>query len=169
MDYKSLPKERNCILPFGAKIPGITVIALWYSQLLSNTSQNQRVRSDFYLQQPRLPLVNNGGLVAIGTDLNNILQRVGGHWSPLIQIATDVGSRWEKSEFRLFLNLQSFGAGFLSRLFPFDPGKYKYPNTVTYQQAQASAGRNSNLPCGARGKIGHQVNRCVIFWKKTFN
>ena len=30
-----------------------------------------------------------------------ILQRVSGHWSPLVQIATDVGSRWEKSEFRL--------------------------------------------------------------------
>ena len=42
------------------------------------------------------------GLVAIGTDRYHILQRVGGHWSPLIQIATDVGtcSRWEKSEFR---------------------------------------------------------------------
>ena len=46
-------------------------------------------------------LVTNGGLVAIDTDQYHILQRVGGHWSPLIQIATDVGSRWEKSEFLL--------------------------------------------------------------------
>ena len=30
--------------------------------------QNQRGRFDFYLRQPRLPLVTNGGLVAIGTD-----------------------------------------------------------------------------------------------------
>ena len=101
VDYKSLPKERNCILRFGAKIPGTTSIALWYSQLLSDAVQNQRVRSDFYLRQVRLPLVTNGGLVAIGTDRYHILQRVGGHWSPLIQIATDVGSRWEKSEFRV--------------------------------------------------------------------
>ena len=42
-----------------------------------------------------------GRLVTIGTDRYRILQRVGGHWSPLVQIATDVGSRWEKSEFRL--------------------------------------------------------------------
>ena len=32
------------------------------------------------------------------------------------------------------------------------------------KQAQSSAGRNSNLPCGTRGKIGHQINRCVMFW-----
>ena len=116
--YKSLPKKKqkqkkkkkknkkntklySAFLRFGAKIPGTISIALWYSQLLSNTVQNQRMRSDFYLRQPRLPLVTNGGLVAIGTDRYHILQRVGGHWSPLIQIATDVGSRWEKSEFRL--------------------------------------------------------------------
>ena len=68
VDYKSLPKERNCILRFGAKIPGITPIVIWYSQLLSNTVQNQSVRSEFYLRQPRLPLVTSGGLVAIGTD-----------------------------------------------------------------------------------------------------
>ena len=42
-------------------------------------------------------MVTSGGLVAIGTDRYHILQRVGGHWSPLKQIATDVGSRWEKS------------------------------------------------------------------------
>ena len=101
VDYKSLPKERNCILRFGAKIPGTTSIVLWYSQLLSNTVQNQRVRSGFYLRQPRLPLVTNGGLVAIGTDQYHILQRVGGYWSSLIQIVTDVGSCWEKSEFSL--------------------------------------------------------------------
>ena len=67
------PKERNSILRFGAKIPGTTSTALWYSQLLSNTVQNQRVRSDFYLRQPRIPLVTNGGLVAIGTDRYHIL------------------------------------------------------------------------------------------------
>ena len=135
VDYRSLPKERNCILRFGAKIPGTTSIALWYSQLLSNTVQNQRVRSDFYLRQPRLPLVTNGGLVAIGTDRYNILQRVGGHWSPLIQTATDVGWRWKVRipTLKLFLNLQSFASGFWSRLFPFGPGKYKYPYTATYQ------------------------------------
>ena len=46
-------------------------------------------------------MVTNGGLVVIGSDRYHILQRVGGHWSPLIQIATNVCSRWEKSEFRL--------------------------------------------------------------------
>ena len=100
VDYNSLPKERNCILRFGAKI-GTTSIVLRYSQLLSNTVQNQRVRSDFYLRQPRLPRVTSGGLVDIGTDRYHILRRVNGHWSPLMEIATDVGSRWEKSEFRL--------------------------------------------------------------------
>ena len=75
-----------------------------------------------------------GGLVAIGTDRYHILQRVGGHWSPLIQIATDIGSRWKKSEFR------SFGPGFWSRLFPFGPGKYKYPNTATYQTSATFQG-----------------------------
>ena len=40
VDYKSLPKKRNCILGFGAKIPGTTSLALWYSQLHSNTVQN---------------------------------------------------------------------------------------------------------------------------------
>ena len=89
------------MLRFGTKIPGTTSIVLWYSQLLANTVQNLRVRLDFYVWQPRLSLVTNGGLVAIGADRYQILQRVGGHWSPLIQIATDVGSRWEKSEFRL--------------------------------------------------------------------
>ena len=92
---QSLPRERNCILRFGAKIPGTTSVVLWYSQLLSNMMQNQRVRSDLYLRQSRLPLVTNGGLVAIGIDRYHILQRVGGHWSPLIQTATDVGSRWK--------------------------------------------------------------------------
>ena len=42
-----------------------------------------------------------GGLVAIGTNQYHILQRVGGCWSSLVQIAIDVGSHWEKSEFRL--------------------------------------------------------------------
>ena len=88
------------------------------------------VRSDFYLRQPRLALITNGDLVAIGTDRYHKLQRVGAHWSPLIQIATDVGSRWEKGlipTLKPFLNLQSFGPGFWSRLFPFGAGKYKYP------------------------------------------
>ena len=40
-------------------------------------------------------LVTNGGMVTTGADRHHILQRVGGHWSPLIQIATSVGSRWE--------------------------------------------------------------------------
>ena len=108
--WTTLPKERNCILRFGAKIPGTTSIALWYSQLLSNTVQSQRVRSDFYLRQPRLPLVTDGCMVAIGTDRYLKLQRVGGLWSPFIQIATDVGSRLGKDwipTLRLFLNLQS--------------------------------------------------------------
>ena len=45
-------------------------------------------------------------------------------------------------------------------------------NTLIQQrikQAQLSAGRNSNLSCGTRGKIGHQINRCVIFWRQFFN
>ena len=46
-------------------------------------------------------LDTNGGLVAIDTDRYHILQRVGGHWTPVVQITTNVGSRWEKSEFRL--------------------------------------------------------------------
>ena len=125
----------------------------------TNTVQNQRVRLDFYLRQPRLPLVTNGGLVVIGTDRYHILQRASGHWSPLIQIATDVGSRWEKFRIptlKLFLN---FGPGFF-RLVPANT------NTIIrrrIKQAQPSAGRNSNSPCGTRGKIGHQINRCVIF------
>ena len=131
-------------------------------------NQNQRVRSDFYLRQSRLPLVTNGGLVAIGTDRCHILQRVGGHWSPLIQIATDVGSGSEMSDFRLLsffwifkVLFPDFASG-ISRLVP--------ANTNTLirrriKQAQTSAGRNSNLPCGTRGKIGNQINPCVIFWR----
>ena len=46
-------------------------------------------------------LLPSAAKTTIGTDWYHILQRVGGHWSPLIQIATDDGSRWEKSEFRL--------------------------------------------------------------------
>ena len=123
-------------------------------------------------KQPRLPLVTNGGLIAIGTDRYHILQRVGGHWSPLTQIATNVGSCWEMSEFRLQsffwiykVLVPDFGPGF-SRLVP--------ANTNTLirrriKQAQPSVDRNSNLPCGTRGKIGHQVNRCVIFWRQFFN
>ena len=64
-------------------------------------STESTLASDFYFRQPRLPLVTNGSLVAIGTDRHHILQRVGGHWLPLVQIATDVSNRWEKSEFRL--------------------------------------------------------------------
>ena len=101
----------------------------------------------------------------------------GGHWYrsesytstgrwPLVQIATDVGSRWEKSEFRLW----SFFWIFKVLVPDFWPGfSHLVPaNTNTLirrriKQAQTSAGRNSNLPCGTRGKIGHQINRCVIF------
>ena len=115
MDYKSFPKEQNCILGFAVKIPGTTSIALWYSQLLSNIVQNQRMHLDFYLWQPRLSLVTNGGLLAIGMDQYHIHQWVGDPWSPLIQIATDIGSCWEKTEFRLQIFkvlVPEFGSGF---------------------------------------------------------
>ena len=95
-----------------------------------DNTENQCLRSDFYLRQPRLPLVTNGGLVAIGTDQYHILQRVGGHY---VTIDTNSHRCWQslgKVRILLFLNLQSFGPGFWSRLFPFGPGKYKYPNTV---------------------------------------
>ena len=115
------------------------------SQLLSNTVQNQRVRSDFYLRQARLPLVTNGGPVAIGTDRYHILQRVGGHWSPLIQLATDVGS--PNSDFKAS---SKFWFRICSRLFPFGPGKYKYPNT-------ASAQSDQRLRCALNGWLRNQA------------
>ena len=116
-----------------------------------------------------LPSVTNDGLVATGTDGYNILQRVGDHCSPLIPIATDVGSLWEESEFRIqsffwifkFL-VKDFGSGF-SCLVPANT------NTLILRrikQTKPSAGRNSNLPCDTRGKIGHQINRCVIFGRQ---
>ena len=112
-------KRTKLFLRFGAKIPRTTSTALWYTQLLSNTVQNQRGRSDFYFREPRPPLVTNVGLVAFGTDRYHILQRVGGHWPHMIQIATDVGSRWEKSEFQLLsffwifkILVPNFGPGF---------------------------------------------------------
>ena len=63
-------------LRFGTKIPGTTLIALWYSQLLSN-------KINFYFRRPRLPpLVPTGiiyfnGSVAIGTlvDVQLVLQQ----------------------------------------------------------------------------------------------
>ena len=128
--------------------------------------QNQSVLSVFYLRQPRLPLVTNGGLVAIGTDRYYILQRVGGHWSPLIQITTDLGSSWEKSEFQLEsffwifkVLIPDFGTGFSHLVLA---------NTNTLirrrtKQAQPSAGRNSNLPCGTREKIGIKLIDVLYF------
>ena len=100
------------------------------------------VRSDFYLRQPRLALITNGDLVAIGTDRYHNLQRVGAHWSPLIQIATDVGSRWEKrpnSDSKAFSESSKFWSRILVPAFP-----------VWCRQIQ--------IPCGTRGKIGHQIN-----------
>ena len=101
VDNKSLPKEWNCILRLARKFS--EALQLLYSTRSSSQTRcriNACVRTSTFGSR-NYQLVINGGLDAIGTDRYHILQRVGGHWSPLIQIATDVGSCWEKSEFRL--------------------------------------------------------------------
>ena len=68
-----------------------------------------------------------------------------GRW-PLVTIDTNSHRCWKSlgkvriPTLKLFLNLQRFGSGFWSRLFPFGPGKYKYPNTATYQTSAAFRG-----------------------------
>ena len=92
-----------------------------------------------------------------------------GRW-PLVTIDTNSHRCWLSlgkvriPTLKLFLNLQSFGSGFWFRLCPCGLGKYKCPNTATYQTSSTFRGRNSNLPRGTRGKI----NRCVIFWRQFF-
>ena len=64
--------------------------------ILDNLAIKYVVRSEIFLQQPRRPLVTNGGhrRPLIGIDRYHILQWLGGHWSPLVPFGTNGHQSW---------------------------------------------------------------------------